>query len=296
MGFVKVLQSGSSLQGYSYSVDLKGPIGIKWASIGAQATTGRALGNPIPLDDGIGLLQMFALGAIFWSPGFGAVYMSERVWRKWSSSSVEKTNTVTGQPIQSFLGNPTGDSLRHDTGSTVQEWMYFERGMIYVGSEGSHVVYGEIYRHYRVLNGIGSVLGVPITDERAAPGGGRVSHFASGDIYQHPRTGAHEVHGAIRDRYLDLGGPATVLGYPVSDEESITATWGEIGRFNRFENGSGIYYSGSTGAWEVYGAIWAEWQTEGGVGGKLGFPTSGETDTPSSGGRYNEFEHGVVRN
>ncbi len=121
--------------------------------------------------------------------------MSERVWRKWSSPSVEKTNTVTGQPIQSFLGSPTGDSLRHDTGSTVQEWMYFERGMIYVGSEGSHVVYGEIYRHYRVLNGIGSVLGVPITDERAAPGGGRVSHFASGDIYQHPRTGAHEVHG-----------------------------------------------------------------------------------------------------
>jgi hypothetical protein len=39
------------------SVDLKSPIGIKWASIGGPATTGRALGNPLPLEDGIGLMQ-----------------------------------------------------------------------------------------------------------------------------------------------------------------------------------------------------------------------------------------------
>ena len=102
------------------------------------------------------------------------------------------------------------------------------------------------------------------------------------------------MHGAIRDRYLDLGGPASVLGYPVSDEESITATWGEIGRFNRFENGSGIYYSGSTGAWEVYGAIWAEWRNQGRGRREAWIPDVGDTDTPSSGGRYNEFEHGVM--
>ena len=84
------------------------------------------------------------------------------------------------------------------------------------------------------------------------------------------------------------------MGYPTSDEQWIRGERGEIGRANRFENSSGIYFSGATGAWEVYGAIWAKWQGTGGVSGRLGFPTSGETDTPASGGRFNEFQNGVI--
>jgi hypothetical protein len=294
MGFSKIFQTGSSLPQYSYSVDLKSPIGIKWTSLGGLETTGRAVSNAMPLDDGIGLMQMFMLGAIFWSPAFGAVYMSERVWQKWSSPSVEKSNTVQGEAIQGYLGYPTEDTMRRDMPNGLRDWLYFERGMIYVGPEGSSVVFGDIYGHYRVLNGLDGVMGAPISDERSAPNGGRVSHFAQGDIFEHGSTGPHEVHGAIRDRYLEMNGPAGALGYPTSDEESIHGKQGEIGRFNRFENGSGIYFSPATGAWDVYGAIWAKWQDNGGVTGKLGFPTSGETDTPSSGGRYNEFQHGVI--
>jgi uncharacterized protein with LGFP repeats len=294
MGFSKALQTGSSLAIFNTSIDLNSPIGLKWTAIGGEETTGRALGSPIPLDDGIGVMQLFTLGAIFWSPGFGSVYMSERVWRKWSSPSVEKLTTSSGETVQQYLGYPTEDSQRHDTGSSVVEWMYLERGMIYVGPEGSSVVYGTIYGHYRVLGGLDSFLGAPITDERAARGSGRVSHFVHGDIYQHNRTGAHEVHGAIRDRYLDLGGPASGLGYPTSDEDFTQGSHGVLGRFNRFENNAGIYYSDATGAWEVYGAIAVTWQSSGGTAGKLGLPTSGEADTPSSGGRFNEFQGGII--
>jgi hypothetical protein len=275
-------------------VILDSPIGRKWSTIGGPETTGRAISDPTPLEDRYGLIQMFVVGVIYWSPAFGAVYMTERVWKKWASLSVEKGITATGDVIQNYLGYPTEDSMRRNTQSGVQEWMYFERGMVYVGPEGAHVVYGDIYAHYRLLGGLTGLLGVPVSDEQAAPGGGRVFHFVHGDIYQHGNTGAREVHGAIRDRYIDMGGPAGVLGYPTSDEQIIENRGREIGRFNRFENGSGIYYSPTTGAWDVYGAIWQEWQKTGGPTGRLGFPTSGETDTPTSGGRYNEFQHGVI--
>jgi LGFP repeat len=295
MGISKTLQTGSTLPRYVHAVDLTSPIGIKWTSLGGQAVTGVAVSDATPPDDGIGLVQLFALGAIFWSPAFGAVYMSERVWRKWSSPDVERRKTADGTIIQEYLGYPTDDTMRHDTRSGNREWSYFENGMIYVGPEGAFVVYGDIYGHYRVLDGLSGLMGVPISDEMAAPGGGRVSHFLQGDIFLHRRTGVHEVHGAIRDRYLDLGGPGGILGYPISDEQGLRGKQeAEIGRASRFENGSGIYFSNATGAWEVYGAIWSKWQSNGGVTGKLGFPTSGETDTPTSGGRFNEFQNGVV--
>lgn len=294
MPFSKVFPTGTTLPRYSYNVILNSPIGRKWTSLGGLDRTGRAASDAVPRDDGFGLIQLFTLGAIFWSPAFGAVYMSERIWRKWSSPSVDNSNTATGELIQSYLDYPIEDSMLRDTPGGLREWMYFERGMIYVGPEGSSVVYGDIYAHYRILDGMGGLLGVPISDEQPAPGGGRVSHFALGDIYEHGITGAREVHGAIRDRYFEMGGPAGILGYPTSDEMPIKDKGREIGRFNRFENGSGIYYSPATGAWDVYGAIWAQWQSKGGLLGKLGFPTSGETDTPTSGGRYNEFQHGVI--
>ena len=294
MGISKVFDTGSSLRRVFHTVDPTRPIGIKWAELGGEPITGRALSDELPLDDGFGRIQLFVRGAILWSPAFGAVYMSEAVWRKWSSPSVERYRLPTGQTLQSYLGYPIEDTTHRFSAGGAVEWAYFERGMIYTSPQGSSVVYGEIYLHYRILGGFEGFLGTPITDEKPAPGGGRVSRFAFGDIYHHARTGAREVHGAIAERYRQLGGPADVLGYPVSDEETIRGPRGEIGRFNRFENGSGIYWSAATGAWEVYGAVWVRWMDTGGPSGKLGLPTSGETDTPYSGGRYNEFEHGVV--
>ena len=236
---LKSAATGSSLS-FKHSVDLTSPIGIKWTNLGGQAAIGQAVSDVIGLADGIGQMQLFALGAIFWSPAFGAVYMSERVWRKWASASVENRSTASGANIQGFLGYPTDDTLREDRGDFVREWLYFERGMIFVGDAGSFVVYGDIYVHYRELGGLTGLLGVPVSDERPAAGGGRVSHFGGGDVYNHDGAGVHEVHGAIRLRYDDLGGPGGVLGYPTSDEESLLKAGVEIGRFNRFERGSGL--------------------------------------------------------
>jgi uncharacterized protein with LGFP repeats len=69
-------------------------------------------------------------------------------------------------------------------------------------------------------------LGFPVTDETGTPAGtGRFNHFSSnarpanvdGSIYWTPATAAHEVHGAIRAKWIAIGAERSCLGYPVSD-------------------------------------------------------------------------------
>ena len=57
-----------------------------------------------------------------------------------------------------------------------------------------------------------------------------------------PGTGAFEVQGAILARYLSLGGTASFLGFPTSDEFQV----GPSGRRSNFQNGY-ITYSFTTG-------------------------------------------------
>jgi uncharacterized protein with LGFP repeats len=74
------------------------------------------------------------------------------------------------------------------------------------------------------------------------------------------------------------------LGYPTSDER-----YGNGGAWSEFERGH-VYWSPSTGAHDIYGAILAEYLRRGGPGSCLGFPTVGERDAP--GGRESLFQGG----
>ena len=106
--------------------------------------------------------------------------------------------------------------------------------------------------------------------------------------YSSPATGAHQVCGAIRAKYQALGGPAGFLGYPTTDE---TATPDGIGRFNHFANNGSIYWTASTGAWSIHGAIRSKWASLGWESSfsPLGYPVTDETGTPDGIGRFNHF-------
>jgi uncharacterized protein with LGFP repeats len=97
--------------------------------------------------------------------------------------------------------------------------------------------------------------------------------------------GGHQVCGAIRDKYLALGG-GYVLGGPLTDE---TTTPDGIGRYNHFANGWSIYWTPATGAWSIHGAIRAKWASLGWERSVLGYPITDETGTPDRIGRYNHF-------
>jgi LGFP repeat/Peptidase_C39 like family len=155
---------------------------------------------------------------------------------------------------------------------------------------GTGTVIGAIDEKYRALGGCGSILGAPLTDERWTPDQrGRYNVFERGSIYWTPETGAHEVHGLIRDKWRDLGWEPGVLGYPITDE---IPTPDQRGRFNVFEGGS-VYWSPETGAHEVLGRIRDAWKETGWEAGPLGYPTSGEYDVP--GGKQSDFQHGSIR-
>lgn len=140
----------------------------------------------------------------------------------------------------------------------------------------THVVYGAIYGRYLTFGDISDptrqpFMGLPTSDEQPALAG-RVSHFDGADIYWSRPSGAHEVHGAIRQHWLSLGGPAGFLGFPTTDE---TGTPDGVGRYNNFQGGV-IYWTGSTGAWEVQGAILDKWRSLGAEQSYLGYPVSDE--------------------
>ena len=95
--------------------------------------------------------------------------------------------------------------------------------------------------------------------------------------------------GAIHDKFVSLGGCASILGGPTTGE---VGTPDGVGRYTVFQKGS-IYWTARLGAFEVHGAIRDKWAAVGWETGSLGYPTSDEHAV--AGGRQSDFEHGSIR-
>jgi len=192
--------------------------------------------------------------------------------------------------VNSFLGAPTDSE--HAVGSgTVRD---YQGGSLYnSAATGVHEVHGAIRDHFNALGGPGGFLGYPTTDESATPDGvGRYNHFANaGSIYYTPKTGARSVHGAIRDHWAGMGWETGPIGYPTTDEST---TPDGVGHYNHFTGGDGasIYYTPSTGAQSVHGAVRDHWAALGYETGPMGYPTTDESPSADGVGRYNGFTGG----
>lgn len=152
------------------------------------------------------------------------------------------------------------------------------------------LVHGTIEDKYLWLGGCHSFLGAPISDEAGTPDrAGRYSVFQNGSIYWTEATGAHEVHGAIRDEWARSGWEAGLLGYPISDE--LPAPEDGFGRYSKFQKGS-IYYTPDTGAHSIHGRIFDKWAELDYEKGSLGYPTSSEYD--AGGKRRTDFQYGFI--
>ncbi|HEY9631344.1 MAG TPA: hypothetical protein V6C84_28980 [Coleofasciculaceae cyanobacterium] len=258
-----------------------GAIDVKYAELGGS---GGWLGAPTTPEttapDGVGAFRHFANGSIYWSPATGAHEVHGLIRSKWSSLGWER----------SFLGYPLTDELATPDGRG--RYNHFQGGSIYWTSEtGAHEVHGDIRGKWSSLGWERSFLGYPLTDESVTPDGrGRYNHFQGGSIYWTPQTGAHEVHGAIRGKWAELGWERSFLGYPLTDE---LVTPDGRGRYNHFQGGS-IYWTPQTGAHVIYGAIREKWASMGWERSRLGYPTTDELPSRAGIGRFNNFEHGSI--
>ena len=197
-----------------------------------------------------------------------------------------------------FLGGPLGPESPTPDG--VGSFRHYQFGSIYwTPQTGAHEVHGAIREKWAALGW--ENFGYPATDETGTPDGvGRFNHFHNiqnnGDssIYWTPQTDAHEVHGAIREKWASLGWEHS--GYPVTDE---TGTPDGMGRFNHFHNiqnngDSSIYWTPQTGAHEVHGAIREKWASLGWERSWLGYPSTDEFQTADLTWQCNHFQNGSI--
>jgi hypothetical protein len=94
----------------------------------------------------------------------------------------------------------------------------------------------------------------------------------------------------IAQKYQNFTGPEGILASPTGPES--VAPDG-IGHYRHFQGGS-IYWTPSTCAQEVHGAIHGLWANLGWEAGVLGYPVTDETVTPDGIGRYNHFQRGSI--
>ncbi len=166
--------------------------------------------------------------------------------------------------------------------------------LYWTSSTCAHSIRGSIRAKWAALGWEG-FFGYPTTDETATPDQyGRYNHFQWGSIYWTPKTGAHEIHGSIRDKWSVLGWER-YFGYPTTDEST---TPDGIGRYNHFDGGGSIYWTPSTGAHEIHGPIRDKWASLGWeTNPALGYPITDVTPTysPTYGsGSYTQFQHGHI--
>ena len=132
---------------------------------------------------------------------------------------------------------------------------------------------------------LGGAPGAPTSQVQIGTGEGLgfFRTYEKGAIYWRRDIGAWNVYGAIYAKYLALGGDASKLGYPVSDE---TGTADGSGRFNLFVHGA-IYYHPTIGAFEVRGDIFLKWRSLGSEA--YGYPLNDESKCADGVGRFNHF-------
>jgi uncharacterized protein with LGFP repeats len=103
------------------------------------------------------------------------------------------------------------------------------------------------------------------------------------------------LRGAVHREYLGVGGARGRLGLPVSDAVKRTRVYAADGcsscRRLVLEGGR-IYFKAGLGAHALWGQVLSAYLSNGGAGGRLGYP---RTRVRASGGvQRASFEHGTI--
>lgn len=159
----------------------------------------------------------FERGVIQWRADRGSKAVYGAVYDKYRAFE-----SAFGMAITDESPGGRGSRISHFDGGTI----------VWSPATGAHEVHGSIRDRWQALGADNGFLGLPTSDEFGGQRGSRVNRFTGGLVVWTPRTGAHEVHGAMLDEYARMrweGGP---LGAPTSDEFPLAGGWA-----HDFENG-----------------------------------------------------------
>ncbi|MEO5769295.1 MAG: hypothetical protein ABIS92_13165 [Polyangia bacterium] len=151
--------------------------------------------------------------------------------------------------LKGALGAPTSnEAATFDGAGRAQS---FANGVVsWHPKTGANAIWGAIGKRWLAIGR--ENFGYPITDENAcADGAGRFNHFRGlhlagtpdSSIFWSPLSGAHEVYGAIRGKWAELGWERGPAGYPTEPERAR----GVGGRSQAFQRAV-ITWTGQVGA------------------------------------------------
>ncbi|QLY34881.1 hypothetical protein H0264_34080 [Nocardia huaxiensis] len=188
---------------------------------------------------------------------------------------------------EAFFGEPLGPETDSAGGGKKQDFAN-NVSIYWTPATDAHPVGGAIRDKWNNLASVNGTLKYPVADEGATAKPGRFQLFQGGTIYWSVGTAAHSISGKMLEKYGSVGWENSALGFPITDE---TAAGKKNGRGQLFAGGA-IYYTQSTGAHIVWGAIRDDWVRNGAENGRYGMPTGDEYDY--EGGKAQEFEGGRI--
>ena len=190
---------------------------------------GYLVSDVVLAEDGSGSKLAFQKGAIYQSADNPEPVAFEVIGNIYVNYEENHAWLTTGYPLQSAQVILEGISQK------MQKATWYHK----TGASVAHFVTGDILAKYTATGGP-DAWGFPVSNEVSIIAKdseteiGRASEFEMATIFWSPSTGPCEVHGDIRSRYREMGGPGSYLGFPTSDEASILGTGG---RFNTFQGG-----------------------------------------------------------
>ena len=263
----------------STALEVYGAIFGRWSQLGAyDGVLGAPLSGEKGALDGRARYSRFRGGEIWWTPATGPSAVYGAIGGRWGYLGGERS--VIGYPVTDERPTPDG----------VGRYNHFTRGSIYwTPATPATAVYGAIRDKWASMGWERSILGYPLSEETLTSAGpGARQLFQGGSLYWSPRTGTHEVRGAIFQTFtFRHADNQRIAGYPTTDE---LGTPDGRGRFNHFERAS-IYFNGSVAA-ITYGAIRDTWARMGWERSRLGYPI--DQEHPEPGGRSQRFESGIL--
>lgn len=182
------------------------------------------------------------------------------------------------------LGSCVSGEYDGPRGGRIQD---FRGGRAYwTPATDARFLWGRIGARYSEIGGPKSWMGYPTSEEYVISNGrGRFVTFENGNIYWTHETGAQTVSPLNMQKWGEKGWENGPLGYPIEGEQVN----GDDGT-QRFENG--VIVRRGNQVQYVQGLIAKKYLELGGLGSRLGFPTTGEIPIP--GGAFSAFEHGNI--
>jgi hypothetical protein len=266
---------------YQITVEKPGATGTYWFALYRPMTAGAILtkwnsssgagGNlGVPTSD-----QNCADG-ICWQDFKGGQIMSAGTNAWTTTDAIRQRWVATGGPTGP-LGTPTANSFTttKDNGAG----QHFQNGSIYwTAGTGAHAVLKPIRNAWEAKSWENGYLGYPTGEQQCDTGTGACWQTFQGGQIMATETSSWATVDTIRQRWINTGGPAGLLGTPTG--HSFTSTK-ENGFGQNFQNGE-IYGTNGVGAHSIQAPILAKWKAANRENGTYGYPTAEQTCTDTT--------------